>query len=62
MPKKKSIYKKSLLIYTISLFVLACIFLLFVYGNLKKYEKNLLEPLLLNTIHILEKNELQGYL
>lgn len=62
MPKKKSIYKKSLLIYTISLFVLACIFLLFVYGNLKKYEKNLLEPLLLNTIHNLDKKELQGYL
>lgn len=62
MPKKKSLFKKSLLIYTIVLFILACVFLIFVYGNLKKYEKNLLEPLLLNTIHNLDKKELQGYL
>lgn len=62
MPKKKSLYKKSLLIYTLVLLILACIFLIFVYGNLKKYENNLLEPLLLNTIHDLDKKELQGYL
>ena len=62
MPKKKSLFKKSLLIYTIVLLILACIFLIFVYGNLKKYERNLLEPLLLNTIHDLDKKELQGYL
>lgn len=62
MPKKKSIYKKSLLIYTLLLFLLASIFLIYVYSNLKKYERNLLEPLLLNTIHDLDKKELQGYL
>lgn len=62
MPKKKSIFKKSLLIYTIILFILAGVFLVFVYGNLKKYERNLLEPLLLNAIHDLDKKELQEHL
>ncbi len=62
MFKKLSLFKRSLLIYTLALFFLASIFLLFVYGNLKKYENNLLEPLLLNTIHDLGKKELQGHL
>ncbi len=62
MPKKKSLFKKSLLIYTIVLLILSCVFLIFVYGNLKKYENNLLEPMLLNTIHNLDKKELQSYL
>lgn len=60
--KRLSLFKKSLLLYTIILLTLATFFLLFVYGNLKKYEKNLLEPLLLNAIQDLTKKELQNYL
>lgn len=62
MPKKKSLFKKSLLIYTIVLIILSFIFLIFVYSNLKKYEKNLLENLLENTIHNLDENQLKKYL
>ena len=35
---------------------------MFIYQNLKKYENNLLEPLLTRTIHKLEKKELQNFL
>ena len=62
MTKKKSLFKKSLLIYTIILCILAICFLIFVYSNLKKYENNLLDNLLVRTIHNLDKKELQGYL
>ena len=62
MTKEKSLFKKSLLIYTIILCILATCFLIFVYGNLKKYENNLLDNLLVRTIHNLDKNELQKYL
>lgn len=62
MTEKKSLFKKSLLIYTLSLIVLAFLFLVFVYSNLKKYENNLLDSLLLNTIQNLSKKELQEYL
>lgn len=62
MKEKKSFFKKSLGIYTIILVVLACFFLIFVYGNLKKYEESLLEPTLLSAIHHLEKKDLQKYL
>lgn len=62
MTKKKSLFQKSLLIYTLVLTIVACIFLVFIYSNLKKYENNLLDSMLLNTIQNLSKKELQGYL
>lgn len=62
MGKKKSLFQKSLLIFTIVLIILAILFLLFVYGNLKKYENNLVDNFLLNTIHNLDKKELVNHL
>lgn len=55
-------FKKSLLIFTIILVILSFLFLTFVYFNLKKYENNLLEPFLINTINKLDKKTLTNYL
>lgn len=62
MTKKSSVFKKSFFIYTITLVLLSFLFLLYVYGNLKKYENNLVDNFLLNTIHNLDKKELQNHL
>ena len=62
MNKKKSKFKKVLGIYTLILVFLAVGFLGFVYYNLKSYENNLLDHLLLRTIHQLKDDDLTGYL
>lgn len=62
MANKKSLFKKSLLIYTILLVICATAYLIFVYQNLQKYEKNLLEPMLINTINTIDKNKLETFL
>ena len=62
MNKKKSIFKKSLLIYTIVLVLLALCFLGFVYYNLQKYENSLLDNVLKTTIRDLDKEQLTTYL
>lgn len=62
MKKQMSTYKKSLIIFTSILTLLALIFLTYVYSNLKKYESNLLNPFLVKTINNLDKKTLTKYL
>ena len=62
MDKKKSTFKKALMIYTIVLVLMSLCFLGYVYKNLQKYENNLLDNVLKNTIHNLDKKQLTMYL
>ena len=62
MDKKKSAFKKALVIYTIVLVLMSIGFLGYVYKNLQKYENNLLDNVLKNTIHNLDKKQLTTYL
>ena len=60
--KKEKRYKKSLLIYSIILGILAIIFLIYIFWTLKTYENAQVDNYLIGIIHDLSESDLKNYL
>ena len=60
--RRKSLFKKSLLIYTIIASILCVVFVIYIFVTLKTYEKNQTTTFIKSTIAKLDDDTLKGYL